>query len=53
MNAAPVEAWLKIRAKTANTIERIVEPTAASCGDFPNGAPTNKDQLARESLEER
>ena len=46
-NAAPVLARLNTSARIAKTIARNVEATAASCGLFPNGVATKKDQLAR------
>ena len=48
MNATPVVAFEKTSARIAKTIARNVEATAASCGLFPKGAATKKDQLASE-----
>ncbi len=45
-----VDACVNTRARMAKRSEENVDETAANCGDLPNGAATNKDQLARDSL---
>lgn len=47
MKAAPFLADLNTNAITARTMDKNVVTTAASCGLFPKGAATKKDQLAR------
>lgn len=50
MKAAPVEAFAKTRARMAKTMAKNVDATAASCGEFPNGALMKNDQLHNEKL---
>lgn len=48
INAVPLLArGLSTKAKMAKTMERKVDATAASWGDFPNGAATKKEYEAR------
>lgn len=53
MNAAPLLARANTSARIANAMARNVDATAASCGLFPNGAATKKDQLASVSPSRR
>lgn len=53
ITAVPVPALLSTRARIANTMDKKVEATAASCGLFPNGAATKKDHEARTSPSSR
>ena len=49
MNDVPSLTAPITRARIAKTIARNVLVTAASCGLFPNGAPTKSDHEASES----
>ena len=50
MNAATFDARPNTCARMANRTEKKVDATAANCGDFPKGAPTKNDQLAKDNL---
>lgn len=48
--AVAVVALVNACARTANTIAIVVDITAASCGELPNGTAAKSDQLAKDTL---
>jgi hypothetical protein len=53
MHATPVASLPRTCANIAKRIAKKVDTMAASCGLFPKGTATKKDQLAREKAQRR